>query len=352
MMRRDLSGEELKTYSRQIVLKDIGYEGQRRIRSRRVCVIGVGGLGSTIVAQLAGMGIGFLRIVDRDVVERANLHRQGVYSVKALDMPKVEAAENRIREINPDVEVEAMPVSVNDHNVESIVKGVDVVLDGLDSLRVRRIVNRACVELRVPYVFGSAIEMFGNASTIIPGETPCLDCFLPSQEPSATCATVGVHPSLVSIVASIQVSEAVRIITGAKPTLMSKLLFFDLRNMLLETIEVKRSESCETCGGNSASVKSGAGEGFNVEQVCSTSGLSYYIVSPNSVFKLNLQQASPIGQGSLKVKARHRLSIVFQRVEGVEIHLMSTGVGILRGVKDEFDAIQNYMNVLRFFKPV
>ncbi|MEM3957065.1 MAG: HesA/MoeB/ThiF family protein [Thermoproteota archaeon] len=352
MMGRELSGEELDAYSRQIVLKDIGYEGQRKIRGGRVCVIGVGGLGSTIVTQLAGMGVGFLRIVDRDVVERANLHRQGVYSIKELGMPKVEAAENRIREINPDVEVEALPVSVNDHNAESIVKGVDVVVDGLDSLRVRRIVNRACVGLRMPYVFGSAVEMFGNASTIIPGETPCLDCFLPRQEPSATCATVGVHPSIVSIVASIQVSEAVRIITGAKPILMGKLLFFDLRNMLLETIEVKRSESCETCGGSSASAKRGAGEDFNVERVCSTRGLSYYIVSPKSVLKLNLQQASLTGQGSFKMKARHRLSIVLQTDEGVEIHLMSTGVGILRGVKDESDAIQNYMNALRVFKPV
>ncbi|MBO3798421.1 MAG: HesA/MoeB/ThiF family protein [Thermoproteota archaeon] len=351
MMGRELSGEELDAYSRQIVLKDIGYEGQRKIRGGRVCVIGVGGLGSTIVTQLAGMGIGLLRIVDRDVVERANLHRQGVYSVKTIGMPKVEAAENRIREINPDVEVEALPVSVNDYTVESIVKGVDVVVDGLDSLRVRRIVNRACVRLRVPYVFGSAMEMFGNASTIIPGETPCLDCFLPSQEPSATCATVGVHPSLVSIVASIQVSEAVRIITGAKPILTSRLLFFDLRNMLLETIEVKRSETCETCGGN-PSAKAGAGEGFNVEQVCSARGLSYYIVSPNNVLKLNLQQASLPCQGSLKMKARHRLSIVLQTDEGVEIHLMSTGVGILRGVKDESDAIQNYMNALRVFKQV
>lgn len=351
MTGRELSVEELDAYSRQIVLKDIGYEGQRKIRCGKVCVIGVGGLGSTIVTQLAGMGVGFLRIVDRDVVERSNLHRQGVYSVKELGMPKVEAAEKRIREMNPDVEVEALPVSLNDHNAESIVKGVDVVIDGLDSLRVRRIVNRACVGLRVPYVFGSAVEMFGNASTIIPGETACLDCFLPTQEPSATCATVGVHPSLVSIIASIQVSEAVRIITGAKPVLTSKLLFFDLRSMLLETIEIKRSESCETCGGN-PSIRGEAKEEFNVEQVCSTRGLSYYIVSPSNAFKLNLQKASLPEQGPLSVKARHGLSIVLMTDEGVEIHLMSSGVGILRGVKNEKDAFQKYMDVLRLFKPV
>ncbi|MEM2940935.1 MAG: HesA/MoeB/ThiF family protein [Thermoproteota archaeon] len=247
-MFRELSDKELDTYSRQIVLRDIGYEGQVRIRRAKVCVVGVGGLGSTIVTQLAGMGVGLLRIVDRDVVERANLHRQGVFSIGSLGMPKVEVAKKRIKEMNPDVDVEALSLSIDDSNVKRIVSGVDVVLDGLDTFSTRRIVNRACVELGVPYVFGSAIEMFGNVSTIIPGETPCLDCFLPSREPSKTCAKVGVHPSLVSIVASIEVSEAIKIITGVQPSLKGKLLFVDLRNMFFETVEISRSDSCRTCG--------------------------------------------------------------------------------------------------------
>ncbi|MBO3800539.1 MAG: HesA/MoeB/ThiF family protein [Candidatus Brockarchaeota archaeon] len=343
MMGRELSVEELDTYSRQIVLKDISYEGQRKIRGGRVCVIGVGGLGSTIVTQLARMGIGFLRIVDRDVVERSDLHRQVVYSVKDLGMPKVEATENRIGEINPNVEVETLPLSVNDHNAESIVKDVDVVVDGLDSFRARRIVNRACVKLSVPYVFGSAVEMFGNASTIIPRETPCLDCFLPRQEPSATCATVGVHPSLVSIIASIEVSEAVKIITGKEPSLKNRLLFFDLRNMFLETVEIKRSDSCETCSQPKAFLGKENVDEFHVEEACSTRGISYYVVSPTRIFELNLQQE--LQDEYVKVKKRHRLSTMFLLNDEIEVHLLKSGVGIVRGARDKSDALQKYMRV-------
>lgn len=344
-MIRELSDEELDTYSRQIVLNDIGYEGQKRIRSGRVCVIGIGGLGSTIVTQLAGMGIGFLRIVDHDVVERANLHRQSIFSIDSLGMPKVEAAENRIRKINPDVDVEALPLSVNDYNVKSIVEDVDIVLDGLDSLRVRRIVNRACIELRKPYIFGSAIEMFGNASTIIPGETPCLDCFLPHREPSTTCATLGVHPSLVSIIASIEVSEAVKIITGKKPSLKNKLLFFDLRNMFFETIEIRRSESCEACSRQIKPFPEKESDNrFHVEEVCSTRGLSYYIVSPTDIIELNLQQE--LSKEYVKVKARYKLGAVFLLDDSVEVHVLKSGVGIIRGAKDKSDALQKYMSVL------
>lgn len=133
--------------------------------------------------------------------------------------------------MNLDVDVEALQLSINDSNVESIVKGMDVVLDGLDSISVRRLVNRACVKHDVPYVFGAAVEMFGNFSTIISGETPCLDCFLTGREPPATCLTVGVHPSLASIVASVEVSEAVRLITRVKPLLAGKLPLIDLRNL-------------------------------------------------------------------------------------------------------------------------
>lgn len=350
-MPRGLSDEELDTYSRQIVLKDIGYEGQLKIRDAKACIVGVGGLGSTISTLLAGMGVGLLRIVDRDVVERANLHRQGIFDMDSIGMPKVEAAEKRIRAINPDVEVEALPVSVNEYNAEKIVEGMDVVLDGLDTIATRRHVNRACVELKKPYVFGAAVEMFGNVSTIIPGETPCLDCFLPSREPSATCATVGVHPSLVSIVASIQVSEAVKLITGAKPSLAGKLLFVDLRNMFFEAINIGRSDSCRTCGGTGPSSVETPVEKFKVEEVCSTRGLSHYVVSPNMVYELDFNRSLPSEpEGLVRIKARHRLGIVLLLRGSVEICLLKTGVGVIRGARNGFDALQSYTSVLNLFK--
>lgn len=349
-MFRGLSDDELDTYSRQIVLKDIGYEGQLKIRNAKACIVGIGGLGSTISTLLAGMGIGFLRIVDRDVVERANLHRQGIFDVDSIGMPKVEAAEKRIRTINPDVEVEALPVSVNEFNAKRIVEGMDVILDGLDIIATRRYVNRACVELKIPYVFGAAIEMFGNVSTIIPGKTPCLDCFLPGQEPSATCATVGMHPSLVSIIASIEVSEAVNLITGAKPSLADKLLFVDLRNMSFETISISRSDSCKTCGGIQPFREAMPVEKFKVEEVCSTRRLSYYVVSPNIVFELDFNRSQPSESERLKIKARYKLGMSLLSC-GIEIYLLKSGVSIVRGARDEFEALQSYKHVLNLFNP-
>ncbi|MEM2922665.1 MAG: HesA/MoeB/ThiF family protein, partial [Candidatus Bathyarchaeia archaeon] len=189
------------------------------------------------------------RIVDRDVVERANIHRQSIFDVGMLGMPKVEAAERRIKAINPDVEVEAISTYIDEDNAKRVVDGMDLILDGLDSIKSRKHVNRACVELRKPYVYGAAIEMFGNASTIIPKKTPCLNCLFPKEADTiVTCATVGVHPSLVSIVASLEVCEAVRIITGAQPILAGKLLFVDLRSMSFDIVEVMRSEACKVCG--------------------------------------------------------------------------------------------------------
>lgn len=344
-----LSDEELDTYSRQIVLKDIGYEGQLKIRNAKACVVGVGGLGSTILTLLAGMGIGFLRIVDRDVVERANLHRQGIFSVDSIGMPKVEAAEKRIKAINPDVEVEALPVSVNGFNAKKIVEGMNVVLDGLDSIVTRRHVNRACVELKIPYVFGAAIEMFGNVSTIIPGETPCLDCFLPhGKEPSTTCATVGVHPSLVSIVASVETTEAIRIITRTQPSLTNKLFFIDLRNMFFESVEVKRYESCGTCGQKQSYSKEEKEE-FVVEEACSTRGLPYHIISPSEDLRLDLQRRLSKELKGFRVKSEYRLGITLLK-DDVEVTLLKSGVGIVRGAEDKPTALERYMDVLRLFQ--
>ncbi len=346
-MLRELSREELETYSRQISLRDIGVSGQEKIRRARVCVIGVGGLGSTIVAQLAGMGVGLLRIVDRDLVERVNLHRQSLYDVDSLGMPKAEAAENRVRRINPDVRVEALPLSVGEHNAEKVVEDMDIVLDGLDSLAARRIVNRACVKHGKPYLFGAAVEMFGNASTIIPGETPCLDCFLPRQEPSATCSTVGVPPSVVTMVASIQVSEAVKIITGAKPSLAGRLLFIDLRSLLIESVSVSRSDSCETCGGKQPVLKE-AGEGFTVEEARAAGGGACFTVSPSSLFELDFTRL-PSESPGLRVKKACRLGVTLTLRDTLEICLLKYGSSIVRGAGDRAEALQAYLEALSLF---
>ncbi|MHA1263213.1 MAG: HesA/MoeB/ThiF family protein [Candidatus Freyarchaeota archaeon] len=192
----DLSDEELEFYSRQIVLTEIGYTGQLKLRNARVCVVGLGGLGSPAALQLAAAGVGYLRLVDHNIVELSNLQRQHLYSVDYLGYPKVEVAARRLHELNPNIEIDPLPLSLTVSNAEEIVRDMDVVIDGLDRMTPRYALNRACLKTGVPYVFGAAIMTFGNMSTIIPGRTPCLECFQGnlSDDRMPTCAVVGVHP--------------------------------------------------------------------------------------------------------------------------------------------------------------
>ena len=208
-MPKKLTNKELETYARQIVLADIGYEGQLKLRNAKACLIGVGGLGSPIATQLVGMGIGYLRIVDRDIVSRSDLHRQHLYDADCVGMPKVEIAQQKLGKLNPDVKLDPIPESLNSINAKELIGGMDVIIDGLDRPEPRYLVNRTCNRLKIPYVFGAAIEAFGNVSTLLPGQTFCLECFMPGlkDEDLPVCAVVGVHPSVIGMVSSVQVSS-------------------------------------------------------------------------------------------------------------------------------------------------
>ncbi|UCF94257.1 MAG: HesA/MoeB/ThiF family protein, partial [Desulfobacterales bacterium] len=167
-MKTELTDSELEIYSRQIVLADIGYDGQLKLRNASACLIGVGGLGAPIALKLVGMGIGNLRLVDRDIVSRSDLHRQYLYDADTVGQPKVEAAWHKLSRLNPDVKIDPVPESLNSINAREVIGGVDVVLDGLDRPEPRYLVNRTCNDLRIPYIFGAAIEAFGNVSTLLP----------------------------------------------------------------------------------------------------------------------------------------------------------------------------------------
>ena len=241
---------EIEYYSRQIVLKEFGLEGQRKLKNARVCIVGLGGLGSPISTQLASMGVGHLRIIDRDIVERSNLQRQHLYGVDQVGVPKVEAAEERLRRLNPFIEIESVPMSVTPGNVEILLEGVDIVVDGLDAMTPRYAVNRASIKHDIPYVYGAVIQQIGSSATIIPGETACLECFQGNIDDSSlpSCATLGVHPSVINMVASVQVSETVRLILGLEPVLRNTLLFCDLNTLSLEKVKLAKLEECPICG--------------------------------------------------------------------------------------------------------
>jgi len=347
-IKKELSEEELEVYSRQIVLSDIGYEGQLKLRNAKVCVIGLGGLGCPTSFQLTAMGVGYLRLVDRDVVERSNLHRQYLYDVNSLGYPKVEVAAKKLNELNPDVEMDLVPLSLNVDNAEDVIRGVDVVIDGLDRIEPRYVINRACVKLRIPYAFGAAIESFGNVTMIVPNETPCLECFYLDlrDEVLPTCAIAGVHPSVLGIVSSLQVSEAIRLIIGEKPHLANKFLYCDLRNMAFDEITISRLEECPVCGVKPASPPRPLRRKF-IEEVCGRGGKKVYVITPRENLEINMEDLYKLILGKqLSIKVRANLGITFNLNQKIAVSILKSGIMIVEGLNREEQAFELYKTVI------
>ena len=327
-MKTELSDQELETYSRQVVLADIGYDGQLKLRNAKVCLIGVGGLGAPIALKLAGMGVGYLRIVDRDIVSRSDLHRQYLYDAKCVGQPKVEVAWQKLSRLNPDVVLDPVPESLNSINAEELVAGMDVVIDGLDRPEPRYIVNRTCNRLNIPYVFGAAIEAFGNVSTLLPGQTFCLECFMPGlkDEDLPACGVVGVHPSVLGIVSSVQVSEAARVIMGQEPKLFNKLLYIDLREFEFNILDIPALDTCKVCGTNPPAPPEEIKDRL-FEETCARDGRRNFILAPNQRISIDIKKLDKfIKKRGFKVIASGRFGITFQKSKEITACVLKSGI--------------------------
>jgi adenylyltransferase/sulfurtransferase len=240
-------------YSRQILFDGIGPDGQERLNKSTVLIVGAGALGTAQTEMLSRAGVGKLRVVDRDFVESSNLQRQTMFTEKdAADrIPKAIACRNHVAEINSDIEIEAIVADVNNSNVESLMRGVDIVLDGTDNFATRYLLNDACVKGDVPWVYGAAVGSYGVSMTIIPRETPCLRCVFeeaPAPGMTPTCDTAGVIMPIIATVVSVQVSEAIKLITGQKEKLHRSLLQFDLWQNEWRRIKMSSPVTeCPTC---------------------------------------------------------------------------------------------------------
>ena len=332
---RGFTEQELDYYSRQIVLREFGLEGQRRLKKAKACVVGAGGLGSPILTQLASMGVGTLRLVDRDVVEASNLQRQHLYGMHQLGLPKVEAAEDRLHQINPFIEVQPVPLSVTQGNAERLIEGSDIVVDGLDSMAARYAVNRACHRRGKPFVHGAVIMQVGTASTIIPGETACLECFQGGIDDAdlPSCAVQGVHPSVISLIASVQVSETIRLLLGEPPVLANKLLFADLKELTIEKVQLARAENCRVCSGHLGSVEAAPDE-THVEEICGREGRRVWIFSPEYEMDIDLGGVNAILDDlGYTITAEGRLGASFKH-EKVKGSVLASGVTVIEGVRD------------------
>lgn len=240
-------------YSRQILFNGLGEEGQRQLVQSRALIVGCGALGSAHAESLARAGVGKLRIVDRDFVEASNLQRQTMFTERdALErIPKAIAAAAHIREINAEIEVEPEIVDVNYSNIERLIKDCDVVMDGTDNFATRYLINDACVKHEVSWVYGAAVGSYGVTMTIRPHVTPCLRCLFEAAPPAAsapTCDTAGVIMPIISIVAAVQVAEALKLLTGHDQDLHGSLMQFDVwRNEWRKINPGSPAPSCATC---------------------------------------------------------------------------------------------------------
>ena len=241
-------------YSRQILFREIGREGQEKLLASRVLLVGCGALGAMHAEMLARAGVGKLRIVDRDFVEFTNLQRQTLFKESDADerLPKAIAAKTRIAEINSEIEVSGHIVDVNNSNVESLIDGCDLVIDGTDNFQVRYLLNDACVKNGVTWIYGAAVSSYGTTMTIRPGETPCLRCIfdeMPDPGTSPTCDTAGVIMPIIATVAATQVSEALKILVGDVDALHGSLMQFDVWANDRQRINLADpNPDCKCCG--------------------------------------------------------------------------------------------------------
>ena len=257
-------------YSRQILFSGIGEEGQRRLLAARVLIVGCGALGSAHSESLARAGVGHLRIVDRDFVEPSNLQRQTLFTESDAEkrLPKAIAAANHLHEINSEIQVEPHILDVNHSTIEDLIKDCDVVVDGTDNFATRYLINDACVKHDTNWIYGAAVGSYGVTMTIRPHETACLRCVFEEAPPAAsapTCDTAGVIMPIINIVSAVQVSEAVKLITGHVEALHGSLMQFDVwRNEWRRIGPGTPRADCATCGLGLYETLSQAGEGAAV----------------------------------------------------------------------------------------
>ncbi|NNM45857.1 molybdopterin-synthase adenylyltransferase MoeB [Knoellia koreensis] len=247
----ELTAEQKARYARHILLPQIGLEGQRRLANARVLVVGAGGLGSPALLYLAAAGVGTIGVVDDDVVDASNLQRQVVHGVKDVGRRKTESAAETVAGVNPLVQVVRHDVRLSADNALEILADYDVVLDGADNFATRYLVNDACVLLGLPHVWGSIYRFDGQVSVWFAGVGPCYRCVFPDPPPPdavPSCATGGVLGALCASIGSVQVTEAVKLITGEGEPLVGRLLVHDALRQSWDSLTVRADPDCPVCG--------------------------------------------------------------------------------------------------------
>jgi molybdopterin/thiamine biosynthesis adenylyltransferase/rhodanese-related sulfurtransferase len=266
-----LTPDEIHRYSRHLVLPEVGVEGQRRLKDARILLVGAGGLGSPNALYLAAAGVGRLGIVEFDVVDVTNLQRQVLHGTRDVGRSKLDSARDRLRDVNPHVEVVAHAARLTSENALGIIGGYDLVVDGTDNFATRYLVNDACVLLGKPNVYGSIFRFEGQSTVFCTPDGPCYRCLYPEPPPPGlvpSCAEGGVLGILPGLVGLVQATEAVKLVTGIGETLAGRLLLVDALAMSFRTMKLRRDPRCPACGTRELR------ELIDYEEFCSVRGAS------------------------------------------------------------------------------
>lgn len=250
-MMDTLSKEEISRYARQIVLPEVGLEGQRKLKASSVLIVGAGGLGSPVALYLAAAGIGHIGIVDYDAVDKGNLHRQVLHSDRTVGVAKVESAVNRLADLNPNIQVDGYNEVFNASTAQRIATDYEILVDASDNFPTRYLINDLCVLTQRPLVHGAVYRFEGQVTTIQPGKGPCYRCIFPAPPPAesvSSCAVSGVLGAIPGIIGTLQAAEVIKLLLGVGTQLIGRLLLVDSLDMSFQSVQFSRNPACTICG--------------------------------------------------------------------------------------------------------
>ena len=240
-----LTQEEKQRYDRQIMVPGIGEAGQEKIKNARIVIAGAGGLGSPIALYLTAAGVGTLRVIDNDKVELSNLNRQILHGDKDVGKAKTASAYDKLSKLNKNVTIETVHMTIDKRNVSQLTEGFDVIVDAMDNMKTRYLLNQATIKHRVPFVHGAVSGLEGRAMTVIPGKTACIKCVYHALPPKHKFPVLGTTPA---VIGAIEATEVIKYITGIGTLLTDRLLIYDGLNMKFTELKVVRNINCEHCG--------------------------------------------------------------------------------------------------------
>ena len=336
----------MERYKKQILFHGIGIEGQQQLLQSHVTLIGCGALGSVIAQTLTRAGVGFLRLVDRDFVDLSNLQRQVLYDEQDVSdrLPKAVAAAKKLRQINSQIEIESIVADVTFKNILDLFAGADLIIDGTDNFEVRYLINDAAMECGTPWIHAGCVGSHGQVMTIIPGETPCLRCLLPEiPDPgsSETCDSAGVLAPAINVIASLQVIDALKLLTG-RPNLISRsLTIVDVWDASLRKLDISKlnaDQSCRCCSGTERDWLKGE-RGSQSTILCGRNAVQ---LTPSTAMSLTFQELEsrlkPLGE-----VFNNSFLLIFKPSESEhELTIFQNGRAIISGTEDLSEARQLY----------